>query len=338
MHESIVGTLFTGRIVGRARRSASKPAIVPEIQGSAWITGEHTFLIDGDDPLKAGLHALVRPQVAYLAGIGELAGVDLRGKLLQHLCVGDVVAFDGHEESLGDDEIEFAVLALAVPPLEAGVAVHVDRFFVAVAGLLFVAGGEEHRPRCDQQLTERRVDDLHFHVAPRPWCRSASACENGTGMVMRSPVGCSRCQPDTSGSAVCSYWKLTGSTACRRRCCRHGGRRALHGLGEVLPSLTRPRPQSDSAAFFSASAASLVSSAAFSAAFSSSDLPHATVNVTASPTIAKPLQETHSTHPPNAGDHNSPAFSRNPHKCTRRNQSKCTKAHEVHRHTKRRST
>ena len=29
-------------------------AIVPEIEGSAWITGEHTFLIDGDDPLKAG--------------------------------------------------------------------------------------------------------------------------------------------------------------------------------------------------------------------------------------------------------------------------------------------
>ena len=47
-----------------ARRSAAassiglqvgeKPAIVPEIEGSAWITGEHTFLIDGDDPLKAG--------------------------------------------------------------------------------------------------------------------------------------------------------------------------------------------------------------------------------------------------------------------------------------------
>ena len=32
--------------------------IVPEIEGSAWITGEHTFLIDGDDPLKARLQAL----------------------------------------------------------------------------------------------------------------------------------------------------------------------------------------------------------------------------------------------------------------------------------------
>ena len=52
-HESIVGTLFTGRIAGRVQ-VADRAAIVPEIQGSAWITGEHTFLIDGDDPLKAG--------------------------------------------------------------------------------------------------------------------------------------------------------------------------------------------------------------------------------------------------------------------------------------------
>jgi proline racemase len=53
VHESIVGTLFTGRITGRIK-VGERPAIVPEIQGSAWITGEHTFLIDGDDPLKAG--------------------------------------------------------------------------------------------------------------------------------------------------------------------------------------------------------------------------------------------------------------------------------------------
>jgi len=53
VHESIVGTLFRGRISGRSQ-VGDKPAIIPEIQGSAWITGEHTFLIDGDDPLKAG--------------------------------------------------------------------------------------------------------------------------------------------------------------------------------------------------------------------------------------------------------------------------------------------
>jgi proline racemase len=30
------------------------PAIVAEIEGSAWITGEHTFYVDEDDPLKDG--------------------------------------------------------------------------------------------------------------------------------------------------------------------------------------------------------------------------------------------------------------------------------------------
>jgi trans-L-3-hydroxyproline dehydratase len=30
------------------------PAIVPEIEGSAWITGEHAFLVDDDDPLREG--------------------------------------------------------------------------------------------------------------------------------------------------------------------------------------------------------------------------------------------------------------------------------------------
>lgn len=53
IHESIVGTTFTGRVVGRTR-VGEREAIVPSIEGSAWITGEHTFLIDGDDPLGAG--------------------------------------------------------------------------------------------------------------------------------------------------------------------------------------------------------------------------------------------------------------------------------------------
>ena len=53
IHESIVGTTFRGRVVDRVE-VGERVAIVPEIEGSAWITGEHTFLIDGDDPLKAG--------------------------------------------------------------------------------------------------------------------------------------------------------------------------------------------------------------------------------------------------------------------------------------------
>jgi proline racemase len=53
VHESILGTRFSGRVVGRTEVGEYR-AIVPEIAGSAWITGEHTFLIDEDDPLKHG--------------------------------------------------------------------------------------------------------------------------------------------------------------------------------------------------------------------------------------------------------------------------------------------
>ena len=52
VHESLIGTRFSGRVVVAHARSASIQAIVPEIEGSAWITGEHTFLVDDDDPLR----------------------------------------------------------------------------------------------------------------------------------------------------------------------------------------------------------------------------------------------------------------------------------------------
>ena len=53
VHESIVGTLFNGSVTGRTE-VGDLQAIVPEMEGSAWITGEHTFLIDEDDPFKEG--------------------------------------------------------------------------------------------------------------------------------------------------------------------------------------------------------------------------------------------------------------------------------------------
>jgi trans-L-3-hydroxyproline dehydratase len=53
VHESLIGTRFTGRIAARTT-VGDYPAIVPEIEGAAWITGEHAFLIDQDDPLKEG--------------------------------------------------------------------------------------------------------------------------------------------------------------------------------------------------------------------------------------------------------------------------------------------
>jgi proline racemase len=52
-HESIIGTLFRGRVV-RGTMVGEVPAIVPEIQGEAYITGENTFLIEERDPLRHG--------------------------------------------------------------------------------------------------------------------------------------------------------------------------------------------------------------------------------------------------------------------------------------------
>lgn len=53
VHESLIGTRFTGRIVGRTE-AGGIPAVVPEIEGEAWITGEHTFHVDERDPLREG--------------------------------------------------------------------------------------------------------------------------------------------------------------------------------------------------------------------------------------------------------------------------------------------
>jgi proline racemase len=53
VHESLIGTQFSGRVAARTAVGELQ-AIVPEIEGSAWITGEHTFLIDETDPLREG--------------------------------------------------------------------------------------------------------------------------------------------------------------------------------------------------------------------------------------------------------------------------------------------
>ncbi len=51
--ESILGTRFRGKIVEETQLGPY-PAILPEVEGSAWLTGRHEFIIDPDDPLKDG--------------------------------------------------------------------------------------------------------------------------------------------------------------------------------------------------------------------------------------------------------------------------------------------
>jgi proline racemase len=53
VHESIIGTRFRGRVAGTTT-VGDLPAIVPEIEGEAHITGEHAFTLDEHDPLKHG--------------------------------------------------------------------------------------------------------------------------------------------------------------------------------------------------------------------------------------------------------------------------------------------
>ncbi len=52
-HLSIVGSEFTARVVGDAE-VAGIPAVVTEVEGSAYRTGEHVFTLDADDPLGEG--------------------------------------------------------------------------------------------------------------------------------------------------------------------------------------------------------------------------------------------------------------------------------------------
>ncbi|HXA94076.1 MAG TPA: proline racemase family protein [Candidatus Dormibacteraeota bacterium] len=52
-HESIIGTLFTGRIAGLTQ-VAGTPAVVPEITGRAWMSGTATLSLDPSDPFPGG--------------------------------------------------------------------------------------------------------------------------------------------------------------------------------------------------------------------------------------------------------------------------------------------
>ena len=57
IHESIIGSQFTGRIVEETT-IGGKPAIVPSIEGWARITGYNTILIDDDDPYALGFQVI----------------------------------------------------------------------------------------------------------------------------------------------------------------------------------------------------------------------------------------------------------------------------------------
>ena len=51
--ESIIGSRFKGRVVSRTNYGPYE-AIIPEVEGSAYITGRHEFFLDPRDPLREG--------------------------------------------------------------------------------------------------------------------------------------------------------------------------------------------------------------------------------------------------------------------------------------------
>ena len=51
--ESIIGSKFKGSI-NKVTTYGPVEAVIPEVEGNAFITGKHEFLIDPEDPLKKG--------------------------------------------------------------------------------------------------------------------------------------------------------------------------------------------------------------------------------------------------------------------------------------------
>ena len=51
--ESIIGTSFTVECVGETK-TGGLAAVLTRVTGSAYMTGEHKFVLDGEDPLKQG--------------------------------------------------------------------------------------------------------------------------------------------------------------------------------------------------------------------------------------------------------------------------------------------
>jgi proline racemase len=57
VHEGILGTTFTGRLIEETTvgvGAAERPAVVPELTGTAWITGFASWVLDPTDPFPEG--------------------------------------------------------------------------------------------------------------------------------------------------------------------------------------------------------------------------------------------------------------------------------------------
>jgi proline racemase len=53
IHESLLGTTFTGRLTGHSE-IGPYPAVLPSLRGRGWITGYNTYVLAEDDPFPRG--------------------------------------------------------------------------------------------------------------------------------------------------------------------------------------------------------------------------------------------------------------------------------------------
>ena len=53
-HRSIVDSVFTGRVVAAGPLIGDRPSVITEVEGSAFATGRHEFVLDRRDPLGTG--------------------------------------------------------------------------------------------------------------------------------------------------------------------------------------------------------------------------------------------------------------------------------------------
>jgi trans-L-3-hydroxyproline dehydratase len=51
--ESIIGSVFKGSVISEQDYGPFK-AVIPQVEGTAYITGMQTFVIDPNDPMKNG--------------------------------------------------------------------------------------------------------------------------------------------------------------------------------------------------------------------------------------------------------------------------------------------
>jgi len=54
VHEGILGTVFTGKLLEETTLANGHPAVIPAITGQAWVTQHSTIVVDPTDPFQKG--------------------------------------------------------------------------------------------------------------------------------------------------------------------------------------------------------------------------------------------------------------------------------------------